>query len=274
MSASPQKTLTLIGGGKMGQAMARGWLADLSATGLEHVAFVDPKPSQDLEDLAANENASLNSLEPQPVGVLLLAVKPQVFGLVADQIKQWVGDETLVVSVMAGVTIEGIQNTIGARKVIRAMPNTPGAVGAGVTAFAPSSACGETDAQLVSTLLKPLGHVEGPLEEVLIDAVTAVSGSGPAYAFLLVEAMANAGTKLGLPPEMSQRLARQTVIGAGMLMDQDPTSAEDLRKSVTSPNGTTQAALEVMMEADGIPDVVENALKAARDKSIELSKNS
>ncbi|MFC7292002.1 pyrroline-5-carboxylate reductase [Hirschia litorea] len=269
-----KSTVTLIGGGRMGIAMAKGWLCDLDAAGVETVNIIDPSPSDALRELCAKKGAVLNPTEIAPVDVLILAVKPQVFSKVASDAAKWVNETTLVVSVMAGITVDRLGSETGATKIVRAMPNTPGAVGAGVTAFSVSSACTPTDTQMVNALLSSLGAVEGPLDEALMDAVTVVSGCGPAYTFLLVEAMAAGGVALGLEEGIAQRLARQTVIGAGVLMDQDPTSAEDLRKAVTSPNGVTLAALEVMMAEGGINDVMKRALRTARDRSVELSKDS
>ncbi len=267
-------TVTLIGGGRMGIAMAKGWLSNLNAAGVAHVNIVDPNPSDALKDLCAKTGAILNPVEIDPVDVLVLAVKPQMFSKVAPDASKWVAEGTMVVSVMAGITVERLERETGASKVVRAMPNTPGAVGAGVTAYSMSSACTPADTHVIDALLASLGAVEGPLNEMLMDAVTVVSGCGPAYTFLLVEAMAAGGVALGLEEGMAQRLARQTVIGAGVLMDQDPTSAEDLRKAVTSPNGVTLAALEVMMADGGISDIMKTALRTARDRSVELAKDS
>lgn len=269
---SSRSVATLVGGGRMGMAMAKGWLSNLEAAGLSKVNIVDPMPSEALNALCQQDAAELNPAQSGPVDILIVAVKPQMFGKVISDITKWVGPDTVVISVMAGITLDKLCSETGASKVVRVMPNTPGAVGAGVSAFSMSSECSDAEEASVRALLASLGTVEGPLEEDLMDAVTVVSGSGPAYAFLLVESMAAAGVALGLEEGIAQRLARQTVIGAGVLMDQDPTSATDLRVAVTSPNGTTQAALEVMMEDGGIPDVVKNALKTARDRSIALSK--
>ncbi len=269
---SSRSVATLVGGGRMGMAMAKGWLSNLEAAGLSKVNIVDPMPSEELSELCQQDAAELNPAQSGPVDILIVAVKPQMFGKVISDITKWVGPDTVVISVMAGITLDKLCSETGASKVVRVMPNTPGAVGAGVSAFSMSSECSDAEEASVRDLLASLGTVEGPLEEDLMDAVTVVSGSGPAYAFLLVESMAAAGVALGLEEGIAQRLARQTVIGAGVLMDQDPTSATDLRVAVTSPNGTTQAALEVMMEDGGIPDVVKNALKTARDRSIALSK--
>ncbi len=258
----------------MGIAMAKGWLSNLEAAGLSRVNIVDPTPNEDLSQLCLTEAAELNPENSSAADVVILAIKPQVFSKVTADVVKWVGSETLVISVMAGITLERLANETGARKVVRTMPNTPGAVGAGVTAYSVSEHCDEADNAKVHALLASLGTVEGPLDESLMDAVTVVSGCGPAYTFLLVEAMAAGGVALGLEEGMAQRLARQTVIGSSVLMDQDPTSAEDLRKAVTSPNGVTLAALEVMMAEGGIPDVTKKALETARNRSIELSKGS
>lgn len=269
-----KSTVTLVGGGRMGIAMAKGWLSNLNAAGVSSVNIVDPNPSDALKELCAKTGAILNPSQIGSVDVLVLAVKPQMFSKVAPTASKWVGERTMVVSVMAGITVERLGKETGASKVVRAMPNTPGAVGAGVTAYSMSSACSAADTHVIDALLASLGAVEGPLDEALMDAVTVVSGCGPAYTFLLVEAMAAGGVALGLEEGMAQRLARQTVIGAGVLMDQDPTSAEDLRKAVTSPNGVTLAALEVMMADGGVSDIMKTALRTARDRSVALAKDS
>jgi pyrroline-5-carboxylate reductase len=199
-------------------------------------------------------------------------VKPQTFSQAAPGIAAWVKPESLVVSIMAGVTIERIAKALGAPRVARAMPNTPGAIGAGATGFSLSPACGDAESLATSRLLEPLGLVVGPLAESQMDAVTAVSGSGPAYVFLMVEALAAAGRTAGLGEATAMALARETIIGAGALLGSSPQSAADLRKAVTSPGGTTAAALDVLMHNGAMPDLMRRAVEAAAKRGAELAK--
>lgn len=261
----------LIGVGRMGLALARNWIQDPQSAGLNSVCLVDPDPSEEARLLGKHPVASLNP-DPKPADVLVLAVKPQVFPDIQDELTAWADKRTLVVSVMAGITIKQLSAAFPGARVVRCMPNTPGAIGAGAAGYALSETCKSTDASRVEKLLAPLGLVEGPMSEDLIDAVTALSGSGPAYVFLLTEAMAAAGRKLGLPIDVAERLARQTVIGAGALMAQEKDMGPDaLRRAVTSPNGTTQAALDVLMKPGGLPDLMRLAAEAAAKRSYDLS---
>jgi pyrroline-5-carboxylate reductase len=177
----------------------------------------------------------------------------------------------LVVSIMAGVTIARIAMMLGSSKVARAMPNTPGAIGMGATGYTLSDACGDDEAIATARLLEPLGLVVGPLKEVQMDAVTAVSGSGPAYVFLLVEALGAAGRSAGLDEATAIALARETVIGAGALLSDFAESPAELRKQVTSPGGTTAAALGVLMGEGGMPDLMTRAVDAAVKRGAELA---
>lgn len=275
MAAGPQgarlKEAVLIGAGRMGAAMARGWLQDLSAAGLSKLIVVEPKPDEDVE---AAEKEGLITLNPAPLpaDVVVLAVKPQSFAAAAPQLKAWVGADTLVVSIMAGVTIDRISAAFGTKRVARAMPNTPGSIGSGVTGYALSEACGDVENAATVRLLDPLGLAVGPLQESQMDAVTSVSGSGPAYVFLLAEAMAEAGRAAGLPRVIADILARETVIGAGALLGTSTSSPAELRLAVTSPGGTTAAALEVLMASGGVPDLMKKAVEAAARRGAELSK--
>jgi pyrroline-5-carboxylate reductase len=255
----------------MGAAMARGWLSDLGAAGLKTLMVVEPAPG---EDVIEAEKQKLITLNPKPslADILVLAIKPQSFSGAADSLKAWVGPETMIVSIMAGVSIARIGSALGSPLVARAMPNTPGAIGMGATGFALSDACGDAESRVASSLLEPLGLVIGPLPESQMDAVTAVSGSGPAYVFLLVEALAAAGRSAGLGEETANALARETVIGAGALLGEFAESPADLRKAVTSPGGTTAAALEVLMAKDGMVELMRKAVEAAARRGAELAK--
>jgi len=265
------KQAVLIGGGRMGSAMARGWLQDLGAAGLEKLVVVEPEPGPDVLAAAREKRITLNP-KAAPADIVVLAIKPQAFAATAPGLKVWVGANTLIVSIMAGVTIDRISAAFGSKKVARAMPNTPGAIGAGVTGFALSAACGDAESVATSKLLESLGLVIGPLDESQMDAVTAVSGSGPAYVFLLAEALAAAGKAVGLGPAVADALARETIVGAGALLGQIAESPTELRKAVTSPGGTTAAAIDVLMASGGLPDLMRRAVEAAAKRGAELSR--
>lgn len=261
----------LVGAGRMGSAMARGWLSDLGAAGIGRLSVVDPAPGDDVKAAADGGLISLNP-PPEPADLLILAIKPQGFGAAADALKAWVGPVTFVVSIMAGVPISRIASALGAPKIARAMPNTPGAIGMGATGFALSDACDDDEAEMTAALLEPLGFVLGPLKESQMDAVTAVSGSGPAYVFLLVESLAAAGRSVGLDEATANALARETVIGAGALLGEFAEPPSELRRQVTSPGGTTAAALDVLMASGGMPDLMRKAVEAAARRGAELAK--
>lgn len=262
--------VALIGAGRMGSAMARGWLGDLGAAGIARLSVVEPHPGEDVVAAADGGLIALN--DPAEIAdIVVLAVKPQGFGEAVDVLKAWVGPQTLVVSIMAGVTIARVAAALGSAKVARAMPNTPGAIGMGATGYALSDACGDDEAIATARLLEPLGLVVGPLKEVQMDAVTAVSGSGPAYVFLLVEALGAAGRSAGLDEATAIALARETVIGAGALLGELAESPAELREQVTSPGGTTAAALGVLMGEGGMPDLMTRAVDAAVKRGEELA---
>ncbi len=263
--------VVLIGAGRMGSAMARGWLGDPSSAGIGSLSVVEPLPGQDLETAGRAGVIRLNP-EPATADILVLAIKPQGFGAAARELRAWAGPETLIISIMAGVTIASIQQALGCEKVARAMPNTPGAIGMGATAFSLSAACSDADAAATVALLEPLGLVAGPLDEGLMNAVTAVSGSGPAYVFLLVEALAAAGRAAGLDEAIAESLARETVIGAGALLSESAERPSELRQQVTSPGGTTAAALNVLNAPGGVPDLIGRAVQAAVKRGEELAR--
>ena len=265
-------SLVLVGAGKMGGAMLQGWLALGLAPSA--VSALDPFASQELKDLCAAKGVALN---PPAAGlrapqVLVLAIKPQMLDQAAPDIAPLVGPDTVVVSIMAGKTIGNIADRLPASAIVRAMPNTPAAVGRGITGVAASAGVSPAQRAMADALLRAVGAVEWVSDEDLIDAVTAVSGSGPAYVFHLVEALAAAGEKVGLPADIALRLARATVEGSGELMFREPTiSAAQLRKNVTSPGGTTAAALDVLMAPDGLEALMTRAVAAAKRRAGELS---
>ncbi|MET0445982.1 MAG: pyrroline-5-carboxylate reductase [Pseudorhodoplanes sp.] len=261
--------VVLAGAGKMGGAMLMGWLAG----GLDpaRVVVLDPYLSDEIKALAARGvrlNPDVSDIGK--VAALILAVKPQMFAEAGPTLRALVG-ESLVVSIMAGTTIAGITRTCGGR-IVRAMPNTPAAIGRGITVAVAADDVTSAQRELTDALLRATGSVEWVEDESLIDAVTAVSGSGPAYVFLLAEEMARAGIAAGLPPELAMKLARETVSGSGELLRQSDLDAATLRKNVTSPGGTTAAALGVLMAEDGFEPLLTKAIAAATARSRELAK--
>jgi len=201
---------------------------------------------------------------------LILAIKPQGFQALSEQIAGKLTNGCVVISIMAGITLAQLRDAFPEQYCVRAMPNTPASIGAGITGFVTDKSLGADQSDFVKTLLSSTGSAIEVKSEIEIDMVTAISGSGPAYFFYLVEALSEAGEKLGLSKEQASQLAHQTLIGAGALLAQSGETAENLRKAVTSPNGTTQAALERLMGPTGLDPAVEEAVKAAFDRSVEL----
>lgn len=267
-SANP---VVLIGAGNMGGAMLSGWLK--SGVPGSAVIVVDPGPSSAM--LATIKEAGATHLTAVPAelkaSVLFLAVKPQVMETVLPDVKSAVGPATVVVSVAAGKTLGFLERHLGKAAMVRAMPNTPAMVGRGVTGAFANSGVSDPQRKRVHALLSVSGPVEWVPAEADIDAVTALSGSGPAYVFYLVECMAEAGRKLGLQADLAMRLARETVAGAGELLHQSPDDASRLRQNVTSPGGTTAAALAVLMAENGMQPLFDAALAAARKRAEELA---
>ncbi|MCC2096276.1 MAG: pyrroline-5-carboxylate reductase [Hyphomicrobiales bacterium] len=264
-------SLVLAGAGKMGGAMLRGWLS-LGMPG-DRITIVDPFVSEDMQGLADEHAIAIN---PGPLmerpEVLVLAVKPQMLDEAAGDIAACIGPGTMVVSILAGKTIGDLTSRLPAKAVVRAMPNTPAAVGRGITGAAASAATSSQQQEVAKALLAAIGRVVWLDDEGLIDAVTAVSGSGPAYVFYLVECMAKAGEAAGLPADLAMQLARATVEGSGELMYRDAgTDAAQLRVNVTSPGGTTAAALAVLMADDGLAPLMERAIAAAKKRAQDLS---
>lgn len=267
-AASP---LVLVGCGKMGGAMLTGWLdRGLAPSG---VVVVEKMPSDDLRASAAARGFAIHAEPPTGIAarVLLVAVKPQGLDATLPALIDLVGPDTVVVSVVAGKTIATYAKALATDRVVRAMPNTPAQVGRGITGAACGADVTETDRGLVAALLSAIGRVEWVEREDLIDVVTAVSGSGPAYVFHMVEALAAAGAAAGLPADLALRLARATVEGSGELLYRSPESAEQLRVNVTSPGGTTAAALAVLMAENGLTGLMTEAVAAAAKRSHELA---
>ncbi len=264
--------LVLVGAGKMGGALAAGWLeAGLAASSL---AILEPNPSPALASLAASRGFTLNPQSAsEPADVLALAVKPQSLDSVAPPIAPLADQRTLVLSILAGKTIANLRARFpGARAIVRAMPNTPAAIGRGVTAAFANDEVTPEQRRWSERLLGAVGAFYWLEDEGAIDAVTAISGGGPAYVFALTEALAAAAEKLGLPPDLSLRLARGTVEGAGELMRRESaTSPATLRRNVTSPGGTTAAALAVLQGAGGLDELMARAAAAACARAAEMA---
>lgn len=263
--------LVLLGCGKMGSAMLAGWLGEGLPLSAVHV--LDPRPSDWL--LAqASEGLRLNEGLPARPAIVIVAVKPQMMGEALPVLATLGGGGTVVLTVAAGTPIAAYEAAFGpGTPVVRAMPNTPAAVGRGITAIIGNAAASEADIALAEHLLSAVGQVVRLTEESQIDAVTAVSGSGPAYVFHLIETLAAAGEAEGLSPDLALHLARATVAGAGHLAEVSGETPAQLRINVTSPNGTTAAALAVLMEAEtGFPGLLRRAVGAAAERSRELGR--
>lgn len=262
--------VVLLGAGKMGLALARGWLKGGLAA--DSLVLVDPFAGEAAEAFAAEHKVRLlKSAAEVLVHVLVLAVKPQSMPEAMQQVRPSVGRQTLVLSIAAGVSIKTLSDGLGTQRVIRTMPNTPAQVGKGVTG-AVGPGLSAADRAVADALLGAAGMLVWFDDEKKLDAVTAVSGSGPAYVFYLVEAMAVAGMRQGLDPGAAMQLARQTVVGAAALMEADAQSVSILRENVTSPKGTTAAALAVLMAPDGLEMLMDRAVTAARLRSEELGR--
>jgi pyrroline-5-carboxylate reductase len=264
-------TIVLVGAGKMGGAMLEGWLALGLAP--QNVVAIEPEPAVEVRALAAR-GLRLNppACDVGPASAIVLAVKPQVAPDVVPTLTSYLGATTVVLSIMAGRPLSFLAGALAKpAAIVRAMPNTPAAIGRGITVAVPNGGVSSKQRELVHALLSATGVVEWIADEALMDAVTAVSGSGPAYVFLLAEALARAGAAAGLPPELAGKLARVTVEGAGELLHRSPAAPATLRQNVTSPGGTTAAALEVLMGKDGLASLMEKAVAAATRRSRELA---
>jgi pyrroline-5-carboxylate reductase len=263
-------TIVLAGAGKMGGAMLTGWLAQ----GLDpkHLVVIEPHPSAEISALSA-QGIRLNppAKDIGEVDTLVVAVKPQSFREAGAALKAFTGSSTLVVSIMAGTPIASLEAVCGG-SVVRAMPNTPAAIGRGITVAVAAKKVSAAQRAIADALLRATGSVKWVDNESLMDAVTAVSGSGPAYVFLLAEELARAGVAAGLPADLAAKLARETVAGSGELLHRSDLSPATLRQNVTSPGGTTAAALDVLMGPDGMEKLMTRAVAAATQRSKDLAK--
>jgi pyrroline-5-carboxylate reductase len=270
--ASVPGPVLLVGAGKMGGALLESWLARGLPPAL--VSVIDPTPTPEMAKLMA---AKRIARDPQPPllpshAAVVLAVKPQMAADVMKQISRFVGRDTVVVSIMAGRTISFLAKSLPkGTAIVRAMPNTPASIGRGITVAVPNNRVKGAARDLADALLVATGPVEWIKNEKWMDAVTAVSGSGPAYIFLLAESLARAGVAAGLPKPLAARLARETVAGAGELLYRSELEASKLRENVTSPNGTTAAALKVLMAKSGLDPLMKKAVAAATKRSKQLA---
>jgi pyrroline-5-carboxylate reductase len=265
-----QGRLVLVGAGKMGSAMLDGWLA--RGFKPRQITVIEPHPGKAVKALA-RRGLKLNPKgKNAEASAIVIAVKPQTAPEAVPPIAGYVGASTLVLSIMAGRTIASLEKSLppGAA-IVRAMPNTPAAIGRGITVAFANAGVSTRQRKQASKLLAAIGKVEWINNEALMDAVTALSGSGPAYLFLLAEAMASAGIAAGLPPALATRLARETVAGSAELMHRSQLDVATLRENVTSPGGTTAAALDVLMGPDGFDHLLTQAIVAATRRSRDLA---
>jgi pyrroline-5-carboxylate reductase len=273
MAISLDGDLVLAGAGNMGGAMLAGWLA--GGIDPKRIVVQDPAPPPAVKALLDKHGIAAHATLPgrsAPPKVLLMAVKPQIMDEVFPPLAKLAGPGTVVLSIAAGRTIAGFERHLAKGvAVVRAMPNTPAAVGRGITVLAPNAHVTPAQRALCEALLSAIGEVAWVDDEALMDPVTAVSGSGPAYVFYLAECLAAAGVKAGLAPDLAMRLARATVAGSGELIRQSELSVDELRKNVTSPNGTTYAALQVLMSEKGLEPLMTQAVAAATRRSKELA---
>lgn len=275
-----QGRIGLLGAGRMGSALAQGWLRK-ARVGLnaERIVFIDPRPGVGAQALIeAHGVETANALTPElaaTLDVLVIAVKPDLVRETIAPVADHLPDSCLLISVAAGVTLRTLSALAPACPAVRAMPNTPAAIGEGMTVCVGNEAASpKTLIKQTEKLLKPAGLVEWVDDERLMDAVTAVSGSGPAYVFLFTEALAAAAEAEGLPRELAMTLAKQTVAGAGAMMKSGLGEPAELRRSVTSPNGTTQAGLDALMSGGGLPGLIRNAVAAAERRGRQLGVSS
>lgn len=274
MTVSIDRPLVLVGAGKMGSALLSGWLQGGLPPSLVHVR--EPNAADDIRALEAKGlklNAPVEEIAAQKPSLVLIAVKPQAMGTVLSELQPLVRPETVFLSIAAGTGLQRLEELLGAGvAAIRAMPNTPASVGRGITVAHANRQVTAEQRALADGLLAAVGEVGWVESEGLIDAVTAISGSGPAYVFYLVECLAAAGEALGLDQALAMRLARETVSGSGEMLYRLSEPASELRANVTSPGGTTAAALDVLMGEGGLSPLMRRAATAARDRARELGK--
>lgn len=265
-----ERPLVLVGAGKMGSALLSGWLAN----GLRPatVTVVDPGPPAESAAMLGGVGITPVAVAPDGLraGVVVLAVKPQAIRHALPALATIVDGKSLVLSIAAGTALNTLTAGMGTNSVVRAMPNTPAQIGKGMTVMVAGSGVDADRHALATELMSAVGAVEWIDDEALMDAVTAVSGSGPAYVFLLAECLAEAGIDAGLSPELARRLADATIAGAGALVEASDDAPAVLRSNVTSPGGTTAAALEVLTAQVGLSQLIKRAVTAAKKRAKEL----
>ena len=263
--------LVLVGCGKMGTAMLRGWIAAGVASRCVVVEPAGiPAGIEATAEIVWYSSPQGLPAELRPDAVVF-AVKPQIADEVVPDYRSWARPETLFVSIIAGKTLAGLARHLGHAAIVRTMPNTPAAIGRGITVACATPRVTVDQRRLCDRLLAAIGESAWVENEALMDGVTAVSGSGPAYVFLLIEALARAGQAEGLPADLALRLARATVAGSGELARTSSVDPAQLREDVTSPGGTTRAALDVLMATDGLEPLIARAVAAAAARSRELA---
>ncbi|MGH6725699.1 MAG: pyrroline-5-carboxylate reductase [Pseudolabrys sp.] len=261
--------LLLVGAGKMGSAMLDGWIT--RGLNPKKLMVIEPQPAKAIKALVRwGVRLNLRGKAPQAAAIVI-AVKPQTAPVAVPPLAAYVGKTTLVLSIMAGRTLRFLEKTLAGAAIVRAMPNTPAAIGRGISVAVANAKVSARQRRLATDLLAAIGKVEWVTDETLMDAVTATSGSGPAYVFLLAEAMTKAGIAAGLPSELAARLARETVAGSGELLHRSELDAAVLRQNVTSPGGTTAAALEVLMGPGGFDQLLTEAIAAATRRGRQLA---
>ncbi len=275
MARASQKTpaYAVLGAGRMGGALMSGWThGRWPKVAPSDLLIIDPHPGDAAR--AVIEKGAIHAPAPSralsTAECVLIAVKPQMFADISAQIAEYLKPGALVISILAGTTMSALRTAFPQQAIIRAMPNTPAAIAKGITAFTCGDGVSGEQKATAQSLLSAGGAVHEVETESLIDVVTAVSGSGPAYFFHMVEALEAAAIVAGMPERLAPAFARQTFIGAGALLASTDASASDLRKAVTSPNGTTQAALDVLMSADGLPPLMRETVNAALRRAKEL----
>ena len=263
--------ILLVGGGKMGSALLHGWRA--AGFAADRFSVQEPNPSDDLHAQIGALNPSLADLKQTLPDIIVLAIKPQMADKVLPELAPVLQNSTLVISLLAGLSINRLSELLGGHgAIIRSMPNTPAAIGKGMTALSAATFTTDQQKQDATHLMQAVGEAIWLDSEKQMDAVTAVSGSGPAYLFYFIETMISAGTSLGLSQELATQLAKQTIIGAAAMLDDADALPATLRRNVTSPQGTTEAALDVLMaETGGLSTLMRQALQAAAQRSRELS---
>ncbi len=265
--------ILLVGFGNMGRALARGWLASDFEPG--EIQVVDPAAQAVTAARELVLSATTDWPPDDPIGVpdvVVLAIKPAAVADALQCYRSLVSGGTVLLSIVAGKRLAEMGSALGREApVVRAMPNTPAAIGRGMTVLCANDAVSADQRRRCGELMSAVGAIEWIEDEALMDAVTAVSGSGPAYVFLLIECLAEAGREMGLAPELAERLAVNTISGAAAYAEHSGQDAQELRRAVTSPHGTTEAALEVLMSEGGMSALLSRAVQAATERSRELS---